>query len=78
MGSSINVIEPAGRFSLDASGSTWFWNTGAVSADGKHMYVSGKPVYGNLKILAILGIKPLLTPVLIICQFQLMENKYMV
>ena len=42
MGSSINVIEPAGRFSLDASGSTWFWNTGAVSADGKHMYVSGK------------------------------------
>jgi hypothetical protein len=42
MGSSINVIEPAGRFSLDASGSTWFWNTGAVSSDGKHMYVSGK------------------------------------
>ena len=42
MGSSINVIEPAGRFSLDASGSSWFWNTGAVSADGKHMYVSGK------------------------------------
>ena len=42
MGNSINVVEPAGRFSLDASGSTWFWNTGAVSADGKHMYVSGK------------------------------------
>ena len=41
MGNSINVVEPTGRFNIDASGGSWFWNTGAVSADGKHMYVSG-------------------------------------
>ncbi len=38
MGNSITVANyNMGPFSP----STWFWNTGAVSADGKHMYVSG-------------------------------------
>ena len=50
MGSSINVIEPAGRFSLDASGSTWFWNTGALVQMVNICMFQGKPVYGNLKI----------------------------
>lgn len=38
MGNSITVANyNMGQFSP----STWFWNTGAVSADGKNMYVSG-------------------------------------
>jgi plastocyanin len=38
MGNSITVANyNIGPFSSNS----WFWNTGAVSADGKHMYVSG-------------------------------------
>ena len=39
MGNSIIVANS--NVGIFTNGEAWFWNTGAVSADGKHMYVSG-------------------------------------
>ena len=39
-----NIQDTSGHFVVRSSdiSSNWYWNSGAVSADGKHMYVSGK------------------------------------